>query len=58
MISKLNGSLTLFEETWKKYIVVVVNYALSHLFQSKDLRHALRDLTEDDIATLKDSKWQ
>ena len=46
-----------FEESWEKYVFVIINYALSHTFQSKDLRHALRDLSQEDIDSLEDGEY-
>ena len=57
MICKLEGSLTAFEDGWRKYVFIIIKYALSHTFQTKDLRHALRDLSQEDIDLLKDNDY-
>ena len=45
-VDNLYGSL--FEDNWKKYYHAVIGYAQASLSSSKDLKHALRSLHNDE----------
>ena len=46
LIIQKDDTLNLFQIEWKKYVKIILNYAHSHKTPTKDLRHALRDLTD------------
>ena len=57
MTCKLEGSLTAFEDSWRMYVFIIMNYALSHTLHGKNLHHGLWDLSQKAIDSLIDSKF-
>ena len=49
LVCHTEKALLNFEEIWSKYARTILEYSISHLFCSKDVREALIPLLDDDL---------